>query len=316
MAPIAILTLNPALDLSTTTERVEPTRKLRCGPPRYDPGGGGINVARVINTLGGEATAVYPAGGPTGEMLRSSLDKLGVTQRVVHIAGATRQNFTIDESATGEQYRFVLPGPDLSKQELDECFRTVATLHPLPDILVVSGGFPPGAAAADVSSEIAKLAEVLNAKLVLDTSLAMRDAAPGAYLMKPNLNELSHMVGRQIEGRADQIAAARSLVRDGRAEIVVLSLGADGALLVTKTVAEHFVAPNVPIHSAVGAGDSMVGAIVFALARGWPLREAVRYGVVAGAATLMTPGTELCRRADVERLFHGSASDAASEHRD
>lgn len=312
MAAIATLTFNPALDLSTIVERVEPTHKLRCGPPRYDPGGGGINVARVVQRLGGEAVAVYAAGGPIGEMLHSYLDAEGVRQRPVPIAGTTRQNFTVDESSTRNQYRFVLPGPELSAEEKRQCFRAVAALRPRPEYLVVSGGYPP-AAEAELSAEIAALAAELGAKLVLDTSQAMRDAAPGAYLMKPNHRELAHMVGRRLESRADQIAAAKSLVRDGRSEIMVVSLGADGALLVTDELAEHFASPDVEIHSAVGAGDSMVGAIVFALARGWPIREATRYGVAAGAATLMTSGTELCHPADVERLFHQGNIGAESE---
>lgn len=311
MATIATLTLNPALDLSTATDRVEHTHKLRCGPPRYDPGGGGINVARVVKILGSEPVAVYPAGGPIGEMLRNSLDAIGLAQHVISIAGVTRESFTVDETSTGKQYRFILPGPSLSAQERRECLSAVAALRPSPAYLVVSGGVPPGVEAADLLADVAKLARQLGARLILDTSQAMRHAAAGAFLMKPNLRELSHIVGRPLESRADQIASARSLVREGRAEVVVVSLGAGGALLVTDTLAEHFAAPEVPIRSAVGAGDSMVGAIVFALERGWKLRDAVRYGVAAGTATLMTPGTELCHRENVEQLFKQMNSAAA-----
>ena len=120
------------------------------------------------------------------------------------------------------------------------------------------------------------------------------------------------MIGRALETRAEQIEAARTLVSQGRAEVVVVSLGAEGALLVTKTIAEYFPAPKVSAHSAVGAGDSMVGAIVLALERGWGLTEAVCYGVAAGTATIMTPGTELCHRADVERLLAEIGKQAAA----
>jgi 6-phosphofructokinase 2 len=148
------------------------------------------------------------------------------------------------------------------------------------------------------------LARQIGAKLVLDTSQAMRHAPEqGAFLMKPNLRELAGMVGRTLPDRADQIVAARSLIRQGRTEVVVVSLGGDGALLVTEAIEEHFPTPEVPARSAVGAGDSMVGGIVYALDRGWGLSEAVRYGVAAGTATIMTPGTELCHREDVERLY-------------
>ncbi len=179
---------------------------------------------------------------------------------------------------------------------------------------MASGGYPPGAAADELSAEIARVARQIGARLVLDTSRSMRFAPQhGVFLMKPSLSELSAMLGQTVDTPAEQLAAARSLIRQGRAEVVVVSLGADGALLVTDDLAERFRAPEVPTLSAVGAGDSMVGAIVFALERGWTISDAVRYGVAAGAATIMTPGTELCYRADVERLF--KSMDPALEER-
>jgi 6-phosphofructokinase 2 len=293
---------------------VVPTSKLRCSAPRYDPGGGGINVARVVSTLGGDATAVYAAGGPIGEILHTCLEAIGLTQVVVPISGMTRENMTVDEVSSGRQFRFVMPGPSLSEAEIRSCLAAVEALDPRPAYLVVSGGYPPGAAEDHISAEVAALASRLGASLVLDTSQAMLHSPEhGVFLMKPNLGELSRMLGRPLKDRAEQIAGARSIVRDGRAEVLVVSLGHEGALLVTDTLAEHYPTPDVPIRSAVGAGDSMVGAIVFAVERGWSLVEAVRYGVAAGAATLMTPGTELCRREDVERLYKEmSASPAKS----
>jgi 6-phosphofructokinase 2 len=304
MHTIATLTLNPALDISTETERVLPTEKLRCGPARFEPGGGGINVARVITVLGGRATAVYPAGGPAGAMLKSSLDARGIDQRVVPIAGMTRESISVDESSTGKQFRFVLPGPDLSAAEVSACLHAVTWLDPSPAYLVLSGGPPPNVAPGPLNEEIGRLARRIGARLVLDTSQAIRFApAHGVYLMKPNAEELCKMVGHPCDSLDEQAAAARGLVRDGRAEVVVVSIGAKGALLVTADLVQHFPTPAVKVASAVGAGDSMVGAMVLALDRGMSLVDAVRYGVAAGAATLMTPGTELCHRHDVERLF-------------
>lgn len=304
MPAIATLTMNPALDLSTTTNRVEHTHKLRCGPARYDPGGGGINVARVVKVLGGEVTAIFPAGGLIGEMLQASLDALGVPQSVIPISGTTRESFTVDEIETGKQYRFVLPGPTIMDPEQRQCLDRVAGLRPYPTYLVVSGSLPPGVAPTPFSSEIAKLAKHIGARLVFDSPLLMQCAlADGVFLMKPSARELSGMFGRAIDSRTEQIEAARSIIREKRAEIVVVSLGADGALLVNEHFEEHFQALDVPVRSAVGAGDSMLGATVFALARGWTLRNAVRYGLAAGAAAIMNPGTELCHREDVERLF-------------
>lgn len=302
--PIATLTLNPALDISTSTEHVTAEHKLRCTTARYDPGGGGVNVARVVCTLGGNAVAIYAAGGPVGHSLQNLLDAAGIPQRVIPIAGETRVSFTVDERASTHQFRFVFPGPRLSPEEQERFLETVANLDPPPRYLIASGSLPPGVP-AEFYARVARMAKELGAKFFLDTSGdALRHAGQeGVYLVKPNLRELSEFIGRELETEQEQIAAGRQMISDGLAEVVVLSLGADGALFITANEAEHFPALKVPIRSAVGAGDSMLGGIVFALARGDTLRNAVRYGMAAGAAALMTEGTELSRREDTERLY-------------
>lgn len=307
MSRIVTLTLNPAMDLSTTAARVEPTRKLRCSLPHYDPGGGGINVARVVATLGGDALAVYPGGGPFGDLLERTLAGLGVPQRRVPIAGDTRESFTVDEGASGLQYRFVLPGPELSAVEQQACLDAITALDPRPSWLVLSGSFPPGVAPTFFDQVVA-LAQRIGARLVLDCSgEALRHAGQrgGIHLLKPSLSELATLAGGKVEGVAAQEAALRELIGRGVAEVIVLSLGGEGAVLASKEGIERFAPLDVPVCSAVGAGDSMVGAMVLALSRGWSLPAAVRYGIAAGSATLMRPGTELCRAEDVERLYRG-----------
>lgn len=307
MSRIVTLTLNPAMDLSTTAARVEPTRKLRCSLPHYDPGGGGINVARVVATLSGDALAVYPGGGPFGDLLERTLAGLGVPQRRVPIAGDTRESFTVDEGASGLQYRFVLPGPELSAVEQQACLDAIAALDPRPSWLVLSGSFPPGVAPMFFDQVVA-LAQRIGARLVLDCSgEALRHAGQrgGIHLLKPSLSELATLAGGKVEGVAAQEAALRELIGRGVAEVIVLSLGGEGAVLASKEGIERFAPLDVPVCSAVGAGDSMVGAMVLALSRGWSLPAAVRYGIAAGSATLMRPGTELCRAEDVERLYRG-----------
>lgn len=307
MSRIVTLTLNPAMDLSTTAARVEPTRKLRCSLPHYDPGGGGINVARVVATLGGDALAVYPGGGPFGDLLERTLAGLGVPQRRVPIAGDTRESFTVDEGASGLQYRFVLPGPELSAVEQQACLDAIAALDPRPSWLVLSGSFPPGVAPMFFDQVVAQ-AQRIGARLVLDCSgEALRHAGQrgGIHLLKPSLSELATLAGGKVEGVAAQEAALRELIGRGVAEVIVLSLGGEGAVLAGKEGIERFAPLDVPVCSAVGAGDSMVGAMVLALSRGWSLPAAVRYGIAAGSATLMRPGTELCRAEDVERLYRG-----------
>lgn len=307
MTRIATLTLNPAMDLAVRTPRVVATEKLRCSAPRHDPGGGGINVARVVSTLGGDALAVYPAGGPFGEMLRRALDAIGLAHLPVAISGDTRESFTVDEQASGLQYRFVLPGPRLSEQERLGCLAALRGLHPAPAYLVVSGSFTPGIEPS-FFDELLALAGQVGARLVVDLSgepLAYAARRGGAYLIKPSLNELASLIGRMPEGEREQEGALRELIAAGAAEVIVLSLGAAGALYASGDRLERIAAPSVPMVSAVGAGDSMLGAVVLALAQGRELGDAVRYGVAAGAATVMRPGTQLCLREDVERLFRG-----------
>lgn len=304
-SPIATLTMNPSLDIATTTERVVPTHKLRCEAARRDPGGGGINVARVVHILGGQATAVYPAGGTTGSALQNLLDQAGIAhQRVIPIRDVTRESFTIDEAATGGQFRFVLPGPELTREEVQRCLDELGALEPRPAFVVASGSLPPGVP-DDFYARVARLTRELGARLIVDTSgAALRHAGrEGVFLLKPNLRELQGLVGAKVQSGREQEEAARTLIEEGRAEVVVLSLGADGALLVSRGATQRFAAIEVPKRSAVGAGDSMVAAIVLGLARGSGLPDAVRFGMAAGAAALMTPGTELCRREDVERLY-------------
>ncbi|WP_457089844.1 1-phosphofructokinase family hexose kinase [Microvirga sp. P5_D2] len=315
MPQVITLTMNPALDIATSADAVIPTDKIRCGAPRYDPGGGGINVARVIRTLGGDAFAVFPAGGAVGMALDALLDREHILYCRVPIMGVTRESFTVDERRSGQQYRFVLPGPTLAEEEWQACLARLARLAESARFIVASGSLPPGAP-ADFFQQVADLAKHLGTRFVLDTSGdALRQTRSGVYLLKPSLRELQEWVGRDLPEEADQIAAARSLIAQGVSEVMVVSLGAKGALLVSAEEAEWLAPIAVPIRSAVGAGDSMVGAIVFGLTRGLDLHHAVRLGMAAGAATLMTPGTELCQREDVERLYEASTEGRSSDDR-
>lgn len=303
MPDIVTLTMNPALDIATSAEAVMPTDKVRCGPPRHDPGGGGINVARVVKTLGGEAHAVFPAGGPAGLALEGLLGQAGLSFRRIPIGGFTRESFTVDERRSGLQYRFVLPGPPLSSEEQRACLDAIAAAAADVRFIVASGSLPPGVP-PDFLQAVADIAGQIGCRFILDTSGdALRCMRSGVYLLKPSIRELRESAGRELTSEAEQVRAARSLIERRVAQVVVVSLGADGALLVTADGSEKLAPIQVPIRSAVGAGDSMVAAMTFGLLKGFDLPHAVRLGMAAGAATLMTPGTELCRRDDVERLY-------------
>jgi len=300
---ILTLTINPALDVSTSTERVIPGHKLRCGPTMLDPGGGGVNVARVVQRLGGQAVAVYAAGGPTGQAYRQLLDREGVVARIVNIGGSTRESFTVDETSSGEQFRFVLQGPSLQESEWRDCLDAVDSLGVEGGLLVASGSLPLGVP-DDFYARVARIAKQHGMRCVVDASgPALRAALDeGVYLIKPSLRELSELVGTALGSEQDQVAAAQQLVADGRAGVVALTLGAAGAILVTAEVVLRQANPEVEVKSTVGAGDSFLAAFVLRIAQGRAVEEAFRAAVAAGSATAMTPATELCHRADVERL--------------
>ena len=304
MHSVVTLTVNPAIDLCTAVDEILPLHKLRCAAGRRDPGGGGINVARVVRRLGGEVTAVFPVGGPTGQSLCSLVEREKVSTRTVHVAGETREDFTVVENKSGKDYRFILPGPTLHESEWLACLDTVGELPDKPDFIVASGSLPPGVP-DDFYARLARLAKQSGAKLVLDTSGPALAAAlrEGVYLVKPSRRELQELVHEPLSDGAALIRASRALVQDGQAQIVALTLGQDGALLTTS--GDAYRAPALPIRalSAVGAGDSFLGCMVWSITQGMGLAEAFRYGMAGGAAAVSNPGTELCHAEDARRLY-------------
>lgn len=302
-ATIVTLTMNPALDITTDTERVGPTEKMRCGTPRYDPGGGGINVARIAQVLGASAAAVFPAGGPAGDLVTKLLVDARVPAHRIRITGLTRESFTVNEHSTGQQYRFVLPGPRLTFAEQAHCLDELFTAMGSAPYVVASGSLPPGVP-PNFYQRVADLCRERGVSFVLDTSGGgLAHIRSGVFLLKASIRELREYVGQDLETEFDQIAAAREIIGHGRAEVVVVSCGAGGALLVTSHGGQRCSALPVRAGSGVGAGDAMVAAIVVGLSRGWSLDKSVRLGTAAGAAMLLTPGTATCTRDDVERFF-------------
>lgn len=302
-APIVTLTMNPALDITTDADVVRPTEKIRCVGVHYDPGGGGVNVAQVAHNLGASVSAIFPAGGATGDAYSDLLDKRGVRFRRVRIDGSTRESFTINEISTGQQYRFVLPGPSLTFVEQQQCLVELRESAASARFVVASGSLPPGVA-ANFYQQVGLVCRDVGALLVLDTSGGgLQHITSGVFLLKASVRELRERAGRELATESEQLAAARELVDCCLAKAVVVSLGSDGALLVTQQESLRFGAIPMRAVSGVGAGDAMVAAITVGLNRDWPLSTSVRFGIAAGAAMLMTPGTEPCTRADAERLF-------------
>ncbi|EOG9370127.1 6-phosphofructokinase II [Enterobacter hormaechei] len=303
MASIYTLTLSPSLDSATMTPQIYPEVKLRCSAPVFEPGGGGINVARAVTHLGGKATAIFPAGGATGEHLVALLADEQVAVDTVDAKDWTRQNLHVHVESSGEQYRFVMPGAKLSDDEFRQLEEKVLTIES-GSLLVISGSLPPGVKTEKLTGLVQAVLQ-RGIRCIVDSSGDALKAAlePGQLeLVKPNQKELSALVNRELNQPDDVRTAAEELVRTGKAHRVVVSLGPQGALAVDKTGYVQVVPPPMKSQSTVGAGDSMVGAMVLKLAQGASLLEMARYGVAAGSAATINQGTRLCSLADTQKI--------------
>ncbi|WP_105635093.1 6-phosphofructokinase II [Cronobacter dublinensis] len=305
MVRIYTLTLAPSLDSATLTPQIYPEGKLRCSAPVFEPGGGGINVARAIVHLGGSATALFPAGGATGEHLVSLLHDEQVAVETISARDWTRQNLHVHVESTGEQYRFVMPGAALTDDELRQLEEKVLAIEP-GAILVISGSLPPGVGVEKLQ-QLIKAARQKGIRLIVDSSgdaLAAALDVGDIELVKPNQKELAALVKRSLDAPDDVRQAAMELVQQGKARRVVVSLGPQGALGVDGGDCVQVVPPPMKSQSTVGAGDSMVGAMTLRLAQDAPLLDMVRYGVAAGSAATINQGTRLCSQENTDRIYH------------
>ncbi|WP_299361094.1 hexose kinase [uncultured Paracoccus sp.] len=305
--PILTVTLNPALDLATSAARVVPELKLRCDAPLVDPGGGGINVSRAIDRMGGRSTAFVALGGPTGARNESLIRETGLDLVRMDTPGDTRQSLSVTDRETGGQYRFVLPGPDWTDHEVAAALQTIAGAVPDRGLVVLSGSNPPGVP-AEFASLLADHLRERSLRLVVDTSgaaLAAVATARGApvTVLRMDAAEAEALFGSSLSMRADTAGFARALAASGAAEAVIIARGADGNIIATADGSWHAEAAPVTVVSKVGAGDSFVGGFALAMARGWDAPDALALGAAAASATCLTPATELCHAVDVERLF-------------
>ena len=303
MSSIITITFSPCIDKSTSVPSLIPEKKLQCAAPKPEPGGGGINAARAIKKIGVEAIAVFPSGGYTGKFFNHLLEKENIPCVIIETTNETRENIIVLDESTNHQYRLGMPGTVLIEQEWKQCLKAVEELNDV-EFIIASGSLPPGVP-LNIHSQLAKIAKNKNAKLMVDTSgEPLKYAADeGVYLLKPNLGELSFLVGKKELQPGEVKDIARGIIVKGKCEVMVVSMGAAGAMLVTKDIAEIFTPPPVKRKSTVGAGDSMVAGIIYFLSKGKSLVEAVKYGVACGTAATMNTGTELCRKEDADKLY-------------
>jgi 6-phosphofructokinase 2 len=299
---IITITVNPALDKSTHFKGLVAEQKIRCSAPRFDAGGGGINVSKAISRLGGNSLAVFTSGGPLGKMLEELIAKESIAFQAVPIQTWTRESFVAVDDNTNSQYRFGFTGGEITAEEEQAVLNAVINLK--SKFVVASGSLNEGLS-SNFYQKIAQIAKRSGAKLIVDTSGEALEKVleTGAYLIKPNVGELAKLIGVERLEMEEVNEAAKKIISKGGAEIVVVSLGPQGAVLVTKDNYEYVPAPNVAKKSTVGAGDSMVGGMVWALTQNKSLKEVIRWGVACGSAATMNEGTQLFKGSDAQRLF-------------
>lgn len=300
---IVTVTLNPCVDKTFAVDRVVPDRKLTASEVHQYPGGGGLNVARAVAKLGDNTMALWSCGGTTGQRLAELLDHENISHSPVSIQENVRENLIVTDRSSNQQYRFGMQGPTLSDSERrlwQKCLRE----HAASARYVIFSGSLPGTVPASWYRELIRDLPT-GTRVIVDTKQEALRAALSAnvYLIKPNAYELEQIAERELRDDSQIIKAGQALIQLGQTEVVLVSLGRGGALLVTEESSLRIAAPAVPMRSKVGAGDSMVGGLVSALAQRRPIDEAARFAVAAGAAAVMTEGTELCRREDAEHLF-------------
>ena len=303
MAKIITLTLNPALDKSIEVPELVPEKKLRSLNVKVEPGGGGINVSRALHKLEGNSEAVYLSGGFTGKQFEKLLAEEGISSVALNIQGDTRENFIVVDAKSNLQYRFGMEGPAVDENEWQQTLDHISKQNDI-SYIVASGSLPQGVP-VDFFGRLAIIANQKNAKLIADTSGEPLQHAvqEGLFMIKPNLDELATLNGKKELDHEEIISAARKIINSGGCEVMVVSMGKDGAILITAKENIQVKPPPVKVNSTIGAGDSMVAGMVLALSKNWKWEAVLRYGVAAGTSATMNHGTELCKKEDTDQMF-------------
>lgn len=309
MNKVLTITINPCVDKSSSVNGVVPEKKLRCTTPKYEPGGGGINVSRALKRLGIASTTLFMSGGRTGKLLEELLGKEQLDVSPFIFENETRENFIVTDALSNQQYRFGFPGQPISEHEQAKFLDYVQSIQHFPEISVISGSLPDGVP-PDFLREVIRVCKQKNSKIIVDTSGKSLEIAAqeGVYLLKPNIGELATLTGSEELAGSGLDAAASKLIRKGSAEVIVVSSGASGATLFHDTQKIYQPAPIVKVRSTVGAGDSMVAGMVSVLAVNGTMEEMLRMGVACGSATTMAEGTGLFKTEQVFKLLNDLAA--------
>ncbi len=302
---ILTITLNPCIDKSTKVEQLKAETKLRCTEVVNEPGGGGINVSKALEKLDCTSLALFPAGGHNGNMLCALLKETSIEFHAIPTSVETRENWVVKETNTNHQFRFTFPGRAVTENDIKILIDKVNDYN--PQYIVASGSLPPGLP-HEIYGMIVEKANAVGAKCIVDTSGAALQALENknAFLIKPNRGELCKLLGKEKIAHDDVPHAARQVIQKGYATWVAVSMGPDGAWLVSKEEAYFSEAPKVEKKSTVGAGDSMVAGITYMFSKGATPGEAIRFGVCCGSAATMNEGTQLFDKEVVYMLYNKS----------
>lgn len=300
---IATITLNPSLDEHIVVQGLEIEGVNRWYRLHRYAGGKGIDVSRAIHEIGGATIAYGFIGGPNGREVEILLDEEGVPFSFTPIQQETRTNFIITDTKTSQQTRIGAPGPHISRRELERFLNKLREITPRPAFIIAGGSVPRGVPVS-IYYDIVLEAQGFGVKTILDSTNQWLAEGVKAkpYLIKPNVHEAEMLLGRELPTEEAIIDGAIDLGEQG-IEVVAITRGKDGIIASNKRSLVKAVPPPVKVRSKVGAGDCTMAGLAMKLAYGEPLIEACRLAVAMGTAAVLTPGTELCHRADVERLL-------------
>ncbi len=301
---IITLTVNPALDKSAKVDGLIPTQKLKCHSIQYQPGGGGINISRMLKRLGTETVCMLTSGGDTGKYLSDLLIEETVKPEIIDVKAWTRENLSVVDTQSDLQYRFGMPGNELSKTELSAIMDLLLKKVNSEDMLVLSGSLAENMP-TDYYAQLIKLFADKNVKIMIDTSgPALKEALKeNVFLMKPNQRELAQLAGKEFLYTAEQEAIAIDLVNAKKAQYVVVSLGARGAFIACKEGVFYKSTPSVKVKSTIGAGDSMVAGLIYGIQNNFPPEKILKWGVACGVATTMSEGTALGSKENIDKVL-------------
>jgi 6-phosphofructokinase 2 len=300
---ILTLTLNPCIDLELEVERLVCDDINRVVGSRREAGGKGVNVSRMVHSLGGKTMVIAPFGGHVGMDFLNRFSQTRIRAKLVPISGETRLSINVHETARRKHTRLNAAGPRLSGRELQQVFDAVERNLPRAAMLVLSGSLPPGVPAGTYA-DLIRLANRRGVRTILDTDgeALRRGLRARPFMVKPNVFEAQRLLGRRLGTAQATAGAARRLLQMG-AEVAVISCGAAGAVLASADGCWMARPPRVKQRNCVGTGDCLTGAFALTLERGRPLAEALRWGVAAGAACASKPPDSPCNRRDVRRLL-------------